>query len=483
MGDTKAGAALLAEGANVNAKDDHGHTPLYTAAGQGHKEMVAFLIEHGAEVNSHPDDGSWRGETPLFKAAKNNHKAVVELLLAKGADVNATDSMGRTPLYRAVEHDYTSVATVLIQHGAAVDGIAKHDTPLNVAIMAGYKDSVQLLAENGADVNATSDEAPLIAAIFRQDAKLVEILLRYGADVNTKTHVGELALDFAIYSGCADIVALLIKPPPRASIAETLPAQETKPAGTAPPLNVGTNGVDRRVSFPGHYEEHLDGWKTLEPKVETALQNSPVQNQESAKTSLVNAIALDIQAHSEVSVYRIAYLQMDTIQPTFEKILKGNVSSFYLFSIERGKHLANSYYWYSRLLREWPNTKLLAIANGDMGMLSFMDLMHLVWEAKYEPLLKAFYTEGIFGYYFMISVLKADDGGGKLTEADELICKNAFGVLQIPEGEEMQKYIHNFLAENVIRHMDLALSAKDCGDAALVPVWKNLKAQAAKILR
>ncbi len=199
-GDTKAGAALLAEGANVNAKDDQGHTPLRTAAWQGHKEMVAFLIEHGAEVNAKPDDGPTSGETPLYEAAGNNHKDVVEFLIAKGADVNAGDGIGRTPLYKAIEHDFTSIAKVLIQSGASVDGIAKHDTPLNAAIMAGHKDSVQLLAENGADVNAKGDIPPLISAIFRQDAKLVEILLRYGADVSTRTHKGESALDFAIRS-------------------------------------------------------------------------------------------------------------------------------------------------------------------------------------------------------------------------------------------------------------------------------------------
>ncbi len=236
------------------------------------------------------------------------------------------------------------------------------------------------------------------------------------------------------------------------------------------------------MSFPKHYEKHLDGWKTLRPKVETALQNNPVQNQESAKTSLVNAIALDIQAHSEVSVHRIAYLQMGTMTPTFKNMFEGNVSSFFLFSIERGKHLANSYYWYSRLLRQWPNTKLLAIANGDMGMLSFMDLMHSVWKVKYDQVLGTKpQDDGIFGYYYQELAVHAYDDGGKLTDADELLCKKASDGSLVPDLRH--KHIRSFLAENVIRHMDLALAAKERGDAALVPIWENLKAQAAKMLR
>jgi len=480
-GDTKAGATLLAEGANVNAKDDQGRTPLRTAAWQGHREMVAFLIEHGAEVNSHPDDGPW--ETPLHEAAGNNHREVVELLLAKGADVNAADSLGRTPLYKAIEYDYTSVAAALIQSGAAVDGIPKHDdTPLTVAIMAGHKDSVQLLAENGADVNAKGGGiAPLTSAVFRQDAKLVEILLRYGDDVNTRTHKGESALVFAVRQGCAEVVALLINPPTRASIAETLSAHVAKPVGTAPPLNVGTDGVERRANFPKrHYENHLDGWKTLLPKVETALQNSPAQNQESATTSLVNAIALDIQAHSEVSVHRIAYLQMGTMTPTFKNTAEGK-SSFFLFSIERDKHLANSYYWYSRLLREWPNTKLLAVANGDMGILSFMDLMHSVWKVKYDQALGTEpQLDGILEYYWKLSVGAYDDGG-KLTDADALLCKKASGAA-LERNVRGWQPVRSFLAANVIRHMDLALAAKERGDEVLVPIWENVKEQASKLL-
>lgn len=401
-GDTQAGEALLAEGADVNAKDDRGHTPLYSAAWQGQKEMVAFLIEHGAEVDSHPDGG----ETPLSMAVGNNHKEVVELLLTKGADVNAADDLGHTPLYRAIEHDYISVATVLIQHGAAVDGISGHDRPLDEAIRKGDRDSVQLLVENGADVNAIGafGIAPLISAIFGQDAKLIDILLRYGADVNTKTQKGESALAFAIRHGCADVAALLMKPPARASRAET-PTQAAKPACAAAPLNAGTDGDERRISFPKHYEEHLHGWKTLRPKVEAALQNNPMQNQESAKTSLVNAIALDIQAHSEISVQRIAYLQMSTMLPTFKKMCEGVVSNFHLFSSERSEHLANSYYWFSRLLREYPNTRLLATAHGDMGILSFMDLMHSMWRVKYDQSVGTEHqTNGIFWYYHNFSV-------------------------------------------------------------------------------
>jgi ankyrin repeat protein len=67
-----------------------GWTPLPFAAGNGHKEIVELLIAEGADVNV-KDNNGW---TPLHTATKE----IAELLIAKGVDVNAKDDFGRTPL-------------------------------------------------------------------------------------------------------------------------------------------------------------------------------------------------------------------------------------------------------------------------------------------------------------------------------------------------------------------------------------------------
>ena len=69
----------LASGANLNAKDSEGGTPLHHAAWNGHKEVAELLIEKAADVNALGDNG-----TPLDWAIFRKHPETVELLRKHG---------------------------------------------------------------------------------------------------------------------------------------------------------------------------------------------------------------------------------------------------------------------------------------------------------------------------------------------------------------------------------------------------------------
>lgn len=83
------------------------------AATLGQKEMVERILAEGADVNARNKDGF----TLLHVAASQGHRDVVELLLAKGADLNAKDNNGFTPLDGANAYKKSDTAKFLIWYG------------------------------------------------------------------------------------------------------------------------------------------------------------------------------------------------------------------------------------------------------------------------------------------------------------------------------------------------------------------------------
>ncbi len=91
---------------------EHEHvTPLHLAAEKGFKDVTELLLANKADVNAKNNLG-W---TPLHFAAREGSTNVVELLLANKADINAQDNNGRTPLQFAEGHK--DIVKLLRQNG------------------------------------------------------------------------------------------------------------------------------------------------------------------------------------------------------------------------------------------------------------------------------------------------------------------------------------------------------------------------------
>ena len=83
---------LIAQGADVNVKDEYNRTPLHYHTEVNNVEKVALLLDRGADIESK----AAYDETPLFAAA--HHPEVTALLIARGANVKAKDDMKHNPM-------------------------------------------------------------------------------------------------------------------------------------------------------------------------------------------------------------------------------------------------------------------------------------------------------------------------------------------------------------------------------------------------
>jgi ankyrin repeat protein len=234
-GNTASVQALLAGGAEVNAKFNYGVTALMEASANGHVAVVQKLLAAGAEVNTQGHDG----RTALIHASSNvivsqrqmeaSHNgriAVVKALLAEGAEVDAKDARGMTALIGASENNYVALVQELLAKGAEVN--AKSNTGMTALMLASHNACVKVveaLLAKEADVNAQSGQGwsalmcassnvtsttSVLWASPNGRVEVVQALLANGAEVNAKSNTGMTALMVASDWGLPEVVKTLL---------------------------------------------------------------------------------------------------------------------------------------------------------------------------------------------------------------------------------------------------------------------------------
>jgi len=213
-GDIESVKRLLEKGANVNLSDKNGQTPLLITARGGCAreelidqriftktasstwihldpnicaEIAQLLINYGANLQAR----DLRGQTPLHLSVHNSGTQTAKVLILNGADINAKDKYGRTPL------------STLFTIGSIQ----------NEVVM----DFLKLLVENGGDINEPNGklETPLLQAVklyrLHRDLNMINYLLEQGADVNLKDCFGNTPLSIGLKYEDEELVQLLRK--------------------------------------------------------------------------------------------------------------------------------------------------------------------------------------------------------------------------------------------------------------------------------
>ncbi|XP_064794099.1 ankyrin repeat and SOCS box protein 15-like [Oncorhynchus masou masou] len=205
---------LLRHGAKVTAVDGHNVTPLSIAAEYAHAEVLDILIKNGGDVNAQ----AYNGDTVLYDAAGSGNLDCIYLLLQAGANPNIASLACQLPIHRAAYEGHILALRTFIPITTKRAIRLSGQSPVHSAADGGHVDCLELLIENGFDVNAQLDvhisesygdmrRSPLYFAVSNSDITCTEMLLAAGA----KTDLDPLRCFLvAVRAGRYELVRLLL---------------------------------------------------------------------------------------------------------------------------------------------------------------------------------------------------------------------------------------------------------------------------------
>ena len=184
-----ASALLISVGASGDPVLD---AKLLAAAQKANPREVRALLATGADANARAADGS----TPLVYAAHFGDMDGVRALLGAKGDPNLANRYGVAPMHEAALRADTDLLRTLLDAGASVDlALPQGETPLMLASRTSGIAAVRLLIERGANVNVVEQwqgQTPLMYAAAHDRGEVAAALIAAGADVNARTPINDL---------------------------------------------------------------------------------------------------------------------------------------------------------------------------------------------------------------------------------------------------------------------------------------------------
>ena len=210
--------ALINAGANVNVSDGDGVTALILAARADLTESIKLLLAKGAQVNA---KDRW-GNSPLIAAFdshyyshsdKDHHPALstIKMLLTSGADIHGGNSVGIPVLMLAARTNSLEALKLLLEAGAQSDATDQRGRTVLMYEKWSYMPSLEafkILIDAKADPNAVAPDGrtPLMFATYGAPPEIIELLLERGAKrtINARDNSGQTALMHAAYYWSSD---------------------------------------------------------------------------------------------------------------------------------------------------------------------------------------------------------------------------------------------------------------------------------------
>ncbi|OWK05046.1 ANKRD35, partial [Cervus elaphus hippelaphus] len=343
-GDVGRVAALASrKSARPTKLDSNGQSPFHLAASKGLTECLTILLANGADINSKNEDGS----TALHLATISCQPQCVKVLLQydeswfynrynrvgddsvntmlhaaslcdclqHGANEDAVDAENRSPLHWAASSGCASSVLLLCDHEAFLDVLDNDGrTPLMIASLGGHAAICSQLLQRGARVNVTdkNDKSALILACEKGSAEVAELLLSHGADAGAVDSTGHDALHYALRTQDRTLWRLLRQALNRQGRGGQGPVQHLDPASQASPSEPQVGAPPKspwRAEPEEEQEEEEDEdpcseewkWKYEEEKRKVSqLEQELLRKTEECKAQATAYLGLEKQIQEQV---------------------------------------------------------------------------------------------------------------------------------------------------------------------------------------
>jgi ankyrin repeat protein len=215
--DVSAVDALLSNGADIEASDEDGQTPLFLGALVGSVDACKVLIERGADIHA------WCGTSALHMAAGAGEPELVRFLIDRGADVHRLSDHGRTAMHEAVSSGRLEALERLVAEGGETEihsltGL----TPLHEAVESRAVNVVRYLLDKknvAVDPRDNLGRTPLRllverlglveeareAPLRKDEAAVLELLRAHGADLDAADNEGVSPRAFVATGSCGGV--------------------------------------------------------------------------------------------------------------------------------------------------------------------------------------------------------------------------------------------------------------------------------------
>jgi len=185
--------------------------PLLAAVRNQHESAATVLLQRGASINTY-DPRSY--DTSLHFAISDNNLAMVKMLLHHNPDLSFYNRSGDPPLHVAVRElvqKWSTIGNDLVKLLAIQPDVknVRGETALHLAVSLQSVDSVKLLLEHNADINATNRQGRSVMHLYAVTGVtpgMFELLLSKSPDLDSEDLLGYRPLHMAVMHGKKDLI-------------------------------------------------------------------------------------------------------------------------------------------------------------------------------------------------------------------------------------------------------------------------------------